>query len=704
MKEKGLDIVHRALLNWTKAETATQRSRMDYVDDMEFKLGKQWPDSIMRERMAEQRPCLTINKFPQYVHQITNEARQNKPRLRVFPVDDQGDIETAKILEGMIRHTEEKSGASAAYDTAINCAVSGGFGYYRVITQFEDPMSFNQEIRIKRIIDPLSVYLDPAHTEPDYSDIQWGMVVEDVNLDLFKAEHPESLVATKNMTAQEITSFNQISLGAYTNVWVNANSIRIAEYFEKTYEKATIVMIDSGEVMLEKQAPEDSVIIGKRKTYLPKIKWYKMSSVEILEETEWLGIYIPIIPVLGDETFFNGEYITESLIRHSKDSQRMYNYWASAETETIALSPKSPFIAAEGQIAGHEAEWRNANTVSYGVLQYTPVSLGGTLVPPPAKNNYEPPVAAITNARMQAAEDIKSTTGIYDAALGARSNEQTGVAINARKTQIQTSNYHFIDNFARSLRLLGLILLDLMPKIYNAKQVARIIGEDSNEQKVVKINEMFSVNGKSVTYNLTQGLYDCIVTTGPGYASRRQEAVQNMLELTRAWPDLLRIAGHLFVGKMDWDGAQEVAEQLKKALPPELAESGESPIPPELKAQMQQMQQYVQQLQQELMATMQKLDSRSEELESKERIEFAKIYAQLAIADNNAGSKETIEALKAGMMMANQRLQMLDMDEPVGEPGETVPPPPAAGPGAGSGAAQNEPQPVGGQPLAQPTE
>lgn len=646
------------------AEDAYQDIRLNALADLRFRAGEQWSDDVKQERSLENRPCLVINRIPQFIRQITNDQRQNRPSIKVFPVDDKADIETAKIFQGMIRHIEYNSGAESAYDTAFEGAAIKGFGFFRVITNYVDPLSFDQEILIKRIPNHFSVYLDPFSKEPDGSDASWCFIFDEMSKDDYIAEYGDSQLASMD---------DWESLGDVRPGWVTEKSCRVAEYFTKEYKSVEICLLSDGSVVekeaLLEQFPDgipDGLIIDERKTRIPRIKWYKINAVEILEETEWPGRWIPVIPVYGDELFVDGKRILEGIVRHAKDAQKMLNYWASTEAEAIALTPRAPYIVAEGQIPKeYEYQWKTANRKSYAYLPYKPVSFQGQILPPPQRNSFEPAVAAITNARLQASEDLKATTGIYDAALGARSNETSGIAIRQRTIQAQISNFHLIDNLTRSIRHCGRILVDLIPKIYDTARAARIIGEEG-DQEIIRINEAFERNGQTVLYNLSVGKYDVVVETGPSFATKRQEAAISMLEASKTNPQLMAVAGDLMIKNMDWPGAQEIAERIKKTLPPGLAEDkDQKPIPPEIKAQMDQMGQMIEALTNQLNEATETIKTKRIEIESKERIEMAKLQAEIEIQMAKLGSQESIELLRQEIAQIERRLNLLNQNVPI---------------------------------------
>jgi hypothetical protein len=501
-------------------------------------------------------------------------------------------------------------------------------------------MSFDQDIKIKRIVDPLSVYIDPYAVEPDRSDMRFGF------LNVSKYTKKEF---TRLWPQAEASQHDEMWSDGATGGWASKDEIRVVDYYFKETNKQTICQLSDGSTILKEtlkhafpdlkiekgaEVAPGATITNMRETEVSVVRWAKINGNEILEETEWAGKYIPIVPVLGDELVIDGTLVLEGIVRFAKDPQRQYNFMASATTETIGLAPKAPFIAQEGQLEGHEIEWQNANRNNYSVLTYKGVSLAGQAVPPPQRQTFEPAVQATTMAMMQAAADLRSVTGVQSAALGERSNEKSGLAIQERANQSQSSNYHYGDNLTRSLRYTGLILLDLVPKIYDAERAVRIIGEDGT-QEVRQIGQPPDPQANQQLaaveriYDLGVGKYDVTISTGPSYQTKRQEAVDTQLQLIKVDPQLLPIIGDILVGNMDIPGATEMAERLKKMLPPQLQDNGQSDpnIPPQVQQQLAELMQQHQQLTQALTSAQDDLERKTSEkameLESKERIAFA---------------------------------------------------------------------------------
>lgn len=654
------EILKEAQARFKLAADAEAEARAEALDDLRFISGEQWPDEIKHQRDVDGRPCLVVNRLPQFVAQVVNDARQNRAAIKVNPVDDVSDPETAELMQGLIRHIETTSDADTAYDQAMESAVIGGFGHWRILTEYADQESFDQEIRIEPIPNPFMVYWDPAAKFVDRSDARFCLIVADMAKSEFEAAYPDS---------ESASLANLSSIGDRAPGWAAGEMIRVAEYFRVSEEEYTLCLIqtDQGAQVLPKsEVPKGYPIDKERTARRRKVTWYKLNGIEVLEKQELPGQWIPVVSVFGQELNIEGKKKLISLVRHAKDPQRMYNYWASAETEAIALAPKSPWIVAEGQLEGYEQQWQASNVRNLTFLTYKPRTANGQQLPPPTRNVFEPAIQAITQARMMAADDMKATTGIYDSSLGNRSNETSGKAILARQREGDIATFHFVDNLARAIRHTGRILIDLIPRIYDTARVVRILGEDGSVD-TKPVNTPVVEQGIERIYDLTTGKYDVTVSVGPSYSTKRQEAAESMMALTQAYPPLMQVAGDLMVRNMDWPGADDMAERLKKTLPPQLQDKNDEqqPIPPQVQAQMQALMQQHEQLTQALTTLQGEVETKKVELDSRERIaelqeetKRLQIQATSQIEMAKLGSQEAVVQLQAELAAIKQSIEL----------------------------------------------
>ena len=691
--ESGVLATARSRLDM--AMSALSDSRADETDDLKFYAGSpdncwQWPSDVLATRGAVQgqtinaRPTLTINKLPQHVRQITNDLRQNRPGAKVIPVNDNADIEIAEIFNGMIRHIEYRSDADVAYDTACENQVAYGEGYIRLLTEYCDENTFEQDIKIGRVRNSFSVYMDPTIQDPTGADAKWCFITEDLTKDEYERLYPD---------ASPVSTLQSLGVGDQSiSNWLNEDTIRVADYYYIDHEPATLNLYP-GNITAFDGTPQDKqlkAIYGKpkrtRQADRQKVKYCKINGYEILEERDWVGKYIPVIRIVGNEFEVDGRLYLSGIVRNAKDAQRMYNYWVSQEAEMLALAPKAPFIGYGGQFEGYEDKWKTANTNNWPYLEVNPDVTDGQGAVLPLPQRAQPPMASsgLLQAKAGAAEDIKSTTGQYNASLGMGSNERSGKAILARQREGDVGTYHYGDNLARGVRHIARQLIDMIPKIYDTQRIARIIGEDG-ETKMVKINpeQQEPVNkiqdqqGIVIEkiYNPGVGRYDVVATTGPGYATKRQEALEAMAQLLQGNPQLWQVAGDLFVKNMDWPGAQEMAKRFAKTIDPKLMSDGEDN--PELQAAQQQMQAMGQEMEQ--MHQMIQNVGKSIEMQDLKRKEYEvdiKAYqaeTQRISAVQAGMSEQQIQDIAMGVVAAalesrNEMNGMPDMREEMGEP------------------------------------
>jgi hypothetical protein len=602
---------------FTVASAAYADSREDELDDLRFMAGSpdnqyQWPADVLATRGAVQgqtinaRPCLTINKLPQHVRLVTNEQRQNRPSGKVIPADDKADVAVAEVFQGIVRHIEYLSDADVAYDTACDNQVTYGEGYIRILTEYCREDSFDQDLKIGRVRNSFSVYMDPMIHDPCGSDAEWCFITEDIPKEEYERLYPDALPISVMMSQ----GVGDQSL----SMWMSQETVRIAEYFYIEHQKKKLNLYPDNITAFE-GSPQDKqlkAMFGKplksRTSEHRQVKWLKTNGFEVLEERDWAGKWIPVIRVVGNEFEVDGQLYISGLVRNAKDAQRMYNYWVSQEAEMLALAPKAPFIGYGGQFEGYETNWKTANTNNWPYLEVNPDVTDGNGSPLPLPERAQPPMAqtGLIQAKVGAGEDIKATTGQYDSSIGATSNERTGRAILARQNQGDTSTYHYVDNLARAVRYTTRQLVDLIPKIYDTERVARIVGLDG-EVDMVKINpnqpEPVRVIKDPITgldiekiYNPSIGVYDVVVTTGPSYATKRQEAMEAMQMILQTNPQLWGVAGDLFIKNMDWPGAQEMAARFAKTLDPKVLDNtDESPEAQMMRAQMNDMANQMQQ-------------------------------------------------------------------------------------------------------------
>lgn len=604
---------------FNKAQSADSDLRLAAIEDIEFVdiPGRQWQDDLRAKR--RKRPTLEFNRLRQSVKQVKNEQRQNRPQIKLRATDSKADPLSTEVMQGIIKNIESISQADRAYDTAFEFAIKGGYGVWRIATEYVNDDAFEQDIIIKEVRNPFAVRFDPSAREWTKQDGMYAFVDEMISRDEYKSRWP----------GKEPASFSN-GIGEQYDDWNGANDVRICEYWVREFVDKTVFKLSDGTVVEDTEdfresafdmAQQGITIIDKRTLKSPKVTQYIVDGQQILEgPNDWAGRYIPIVPIWGDSQNIKGREYWCGMVRHAKDPARTYNFHRSAMIERVAAMPLAPYIATPAMVEGYEKYWLSANSENYSLMLYNVDPKDPTGRPKRAEGPEVP--AALMQLAAIDADDIKATTGIYDASLGARSNETSGKAIFARDSQAKTANYDYTDNLARSIQFTGVILVDLIPKIYDTQRMVRILGEDGAEKYAV-INAQVAKSiqhpqdaHKLIIPNLTYGKYDVTVTTGPSYATQRMEATDQLMQLSQASPDLAPLLADLIVKNLDMPGGDEVVKRIRMMaikqglIKPETPEEAPPPDP------MQQMQQQLMQMMAQLQAQAAQLANEKTQLEN----------------------------------------------------------------------------------------
>ena len=638
--EQTLSTVEEAKARYDMARTAYSASRTQSIEDTKFYLGDsdngyQWPQNIALQRSTiERRPCLTINVTAQHVNQIVNTVRENPPTGKVLPDDDYSDKKTAEILSDLIRNIQATSNSDDIHNIAIEHAIAGGEGYWRIVTEYEGENSFNQVIKVKPILDPGMVYIDPYTKELDKSDAEWGFVFEDITKDECKRLWPDL----------DVTSWTDDKVRG----WVKENTVRIADYYCVEFIDDILYQLPDGTAEYKSKIPpeilvqlDEAVKAGELKTRKCKRKQWKIHKLvgnhdEPIESTVWVGSMLPIVQVVGKELMVNGEVIKKGLVRDLKDPARMVNYAYSATVESIALQNKIPYIAPFEAIEGHEQKWDNANNQNLAYLPYNHVDDEGNPIPAPARQAGTTLPAAQIQLLQLSIEQMRAASGQQSVNFGIKSEATSGIGIQRLKVQGEIATYHFLDALNRALKYEIRVLLELIcsGKIIDTKRVVRIMGIDGEaDHAIIDPNapnayQEIGIKDIQKIFNPTIGTYDVVIDTGPSYMTKRQEGSAQLAQIAAQNPEINQIAGDLIMKAMDVPYADQIAERIYKMLPSQLKEDGgqQPQIPPQAQQAMQMASQHIQQQDQILAELQKQLEEAKNDQEVKEAETTIKAY------------------------------------------------------------------------------
>lgn len=662
------DLIDQAKEDFKTGQSWEAPARINFEYDYKFANGDthnkyQWDNDIIQARELDDKPCLTVNKVQQHNLMVINDAKQNKPGVRIRPVGDEASFEGAQIFQELVYHTEYISSAENVYDSATSFQVQAGWGYWRIDTDYINDKTFDQEVYIRHIKDPRSVYLDPDINEIDGSDARWGLIFEDMDKELFKKKYPKFASVMGNST-----------LGNKGDGWITDEQVRIALYYYKEEKEDKLVHwinpndqqqviekvseLDDMQKLLyqaikKEPAAKAAYQFKERNVISNDIHWCKIAGDRIIEgPTRWLGKYIPIVRLVGTETVIDGIWDCKGHTRALINAQQIYNTMTSANVEFISSQSKIPWVAPSAAIEGFEEYYKTANRVNHSYLPYNAYDDDGNQMQPPQRNSAVSGGQGYVQQMQVAQNELMMASGQYQAQMGENENAKSGVAINARQRQGDRATYHFIDNQAVAIRFTGKILIDLYPKVYDTPRIKKILAQDGKRmnvkidveagqelQNTTDPNNPTMDNGQKVTeyvFNPEFGQYDIQADTGPSFATKRMETAQNMMELIKADEKLLAVGGDILVRNLDFAGAEDLAQRMYNMMPPQVKGEG---LPPEIEKAMHQASDMIQGLQAQVGQLTQQVKDKEKELTQKGQridLDFRKAASQEAREDYKA--------------------------------------------------------------------
>lgn len=668
-KEKELKLVKQAKDDFKQGQDWEAQARLNFEYDYKFANGDthnkfQWDNDLILARELDDKPCLTVNKVHQHNLMVINDAKQNKPGIRIRPVGDEASFEGAQIFQELIYHIEYISSAENVYDSATTFQVEAGWGYWRVDTDYLNDKTFDQEIYIRHIKDPRSVYLDPDINEVDGSDARWGLIFEDMDKELFKKKYPKFADIGAPST-----------LGNKGDSWITQNHVRIALYYykEETEDKLVTWINPNDQVQVLKKESEldefeemqlsairkDGAQAKKLYQYRERdivsndIYWCKIAGDRIIEgPTLWLGKYIPIVRLVGTETVIDGILDRKGHTRALINAQQIYNFMTSSNVEFISTQSKTPWVAPSAAIEGFEEYYKTANRVNHSYLPFNAYDDEGQQLPPPQRNSIVAGSQGYVQQMQVAQNELMMASGQYQSQFGENENAKSGVAINARQRQGDKATYHFIDNQAIAIRFTGKILIDLIPKVYDTPRVKKILAQDGSRMNV-KIDTQMQGDIKNVSdpnnpvmdngqkvieyvFNPSFGQYDIQADTGPSYATKRMETANILTQIATQDKNFMGVGGDILFKNLDFNGADVLAQRYYKLIPPNVTGEG---LPPQVEETMNQASEMIQKLQQENAELQRQLKDKDKDLTIKAQdldLRFKKESAAAAREDYKA--------------------------------------------------------------------
>lgn len=618
---------------FSKVRTVEAEWRRDASEELNFVSGRHWRDEEKAAR--KDRPCLVFDRISPSISQVTNDARQSQIEGRFTAVGGGADQKTAEILQGLSRNIDQDSGADVAYMTAYEYAVKIGRGWWRINIEYEDGDSFEQKILITRIANPFSVYPDPAAEQWDYSDMRFAFITEDLDRSIFKELYPDSL-------AGSLTDYTGIG-DTVRDEWFPKGAVRVAEYWWVEIQETKIAQLSDGRVVPVDEVPEGLYIVNTRKKRTRIVHQALITGSEVLSESVWPGQWIPLVPVLGREIIKDGRRTLGGMIRPAMDSNLMFDYIASKIAEGFGLSALSQFLVAQGQLDGLEQRWADANRLASPYLEYKTTDAQGNQVPAPQRITPQINMGELSAGLRIFSDATKADLATFDASLGAPGPEQSGRAILARQREGDNAHFNYHDNLRRSMRHSTKIELDLFPHIYSEARMITILDPDGNSKSVM-VNAPTIYQGLETIFRVGKdhigaSRYDVTLGSGRSYASRREQAAEQLPALAQAMPIIGQRAPDLVIMGTDLPGKELIAERIR---PPDIQQDqdGQPVIPPQAMQTMAQQQQVIQALTAKSEALERTLQAKVMEIESRERIALIEAKAGILRAEIASKSSE----------------------------------------------------------------
>lgn len=635
------------------AIAAESENRKKGVEAVKFRWGEQWPDDVKNARKTQARPALTINETNMLCQRQENTLRQQRPRIKVHPVGDGANVDTASVVQGLIRHIENRSTASVAYDRGAKGSIDIGWGYWRVRSEYLSSKSFEQELLIDPIFNHFSVYIDTAALWPDGRDMKWCVLTTLMKRKEYKRQYPKA----KNADFTYVDAPGD--LGFLNSDWETKEEIRLAEYYRIHETRDTLCLMNNGSTVFKSDLPEEKLrdalnyqpMLDKRGKPIERpvsrveVQWFRLNGKEIVDREIIPGRYIPVVRCDGNSEQIEGQIRRKGMVEDLQDPARMKNYWLTAQTERYALAPKAPWVVAEGQTDGHP-EWSDANQRSYSTLVYKPVTVltssGEALVPPPERQPPVPVEDGFAQAAASATRDLMSVAGMPQENPEIQARVVGGNKYLQRRQRIQDlTHYQYSDNQTLAIAWTGSILLELIPYYYDTQRMQRIIKPDDTSE-LIQINEKSKDDDgiERVKNDLTVGLYSVVMDTGPDYATKREEGAEGLMELldTPLGEMVAETSGDIIVRNMDFNGADEAADRMAAKIPGAMDKIIEG-LP-------KQAQNIIGALQQQLQAAQDTISQQNLEIKYGQGKEHMRIQGQLEKTDRDNEARVRVQGMK----------------------------------------------------------
>jgi hypothetical protein len=579
-KEQRLADIHsEAMKQFDRIQSALRQERLQCLDDRRFYsiAGAQWEGPLGAQ--FENKPRFEVNKVHLAVLRIISEYRNNRISAAFISKDGTEYDKLADTCADLFRADEQDSVATEAYDNAFEEAVGGGFGAFRLHTEYEneeDEDDEEQRIRIAPIFDAdSSVFFDLDAKRQDKADAKHCFVITSQSRAAYMEEWGDDPSSwPKDIKRSEFD-------------WLTPDVVYVAEYYRQEMQTQTIRIfrhLDGSEVKHpEADFEEDEELeatlaaLGAREVRQKKVKRrrvrkYLLNGNAVLEDCGLIaGKHIPIVPVYGKRWFVDNVERCMGAVRLAKDAQRLKNMQVSKLGEIAAMSGVEKPILFPEQVAGHQERWAEDNIKNYPYQLINPVTdATGQLqnLPPVAytKAPQIPPALAGILAITEA--DIKEILGNQNEGDKMVSNI-SGKAVEMIQQRLDMPSFIYMSNFAKAVKRAGEIWLGMAKEVYVEEgRTMKGVGEQEEVTSIELMRLMMREGVEETDNDLSEADFDVAVTVGPTSDSRRAatvRAITGMLAITND-PETAKVLQAMAMMNMEGEGISDVREYFRKQL------------------------------------------------------------------------------------------------------------------------------------------
>jgi len=626
-------------------------------------------EALARETQC---PSMEFNITEAPVNELLRTWVDQEPSIKVgSPSENPNDAEQVDAIEGILREILTSSSQKQMLFDAMREVVVGGFSFLKVFTEYEHDRSFDQVIRIEKVIDPTLAYFDKKATkrskcDADFCGNLFPMSIEEFG-EKFGSKALKKEIGKERGDEDYLEATGSTNVGSFNFTLRSGNRsiILVADHYQKKKKKERMYEIEdeSGPKVISKSEYDRLYgsfslvipprILRERTTIVTHIYRYLLTDNQILSIEKTSYSMLPLVFLDGNsvrlsqsEASGTGQ-LTQSYVKNLKYLQEMKNFAGntiSADMQSLQMSQMMmPRAALPSQETFSEA-WLKTRKASLLVYNHKDDDNQPVPTPSPMPRQQTPPHVLDSFHNMSEVANVLSST---QHSMIENRGPISGKGIIALDRLSTASALPYFFNFVEDgLAQVALICMDLIPKYYVTARTVPV--KDSNGSRAyVKVNQE---GGPSLNYD-PHGL-SVDITPGPSNSLRRQEALETMMGLSKAYPAIGKYIGE----------TQQGIELLLNNLEIKGVESLKKGVEPYLKKLEQQSQMAMQTQQMELAERQKLLKAQDPTLLKGQEIQLAakKQQEEYALQQQKLQTETILSSAKAAVEKQNADTKEVD--------------------------------------------